>query len=113
MSAARVGGGLVVVDQTPEELDPSFVDGSAPTEEDVQVAQRALLVHVVEHWPHGDFCRNCKAPFPCRLARWGYRVLKLANWSDQAIAELYAEFRRTGTPPWKARPGEVPAKRRV
>jgi hypothetical protein len=93
-------GSYVAIDQTPEELDLAFADGTLPTDEQVRFAQRALLVHVVEHWPRGDYCRNCRAPFPCRFAGWGYRVLKLAGWSDTAVTGMFAEFRRTGKPPW-------------
>ncbi|OLB80619.1 MAG: hypothetical protein AUI14_06145 [Actinobacteria bacterium 13_2_20CM_2_71_6] len=74
----------------------------APTEADIQLAQRAVIVHHGESWPHGDYCRNCRAPFPCRLARWGRRVLTYAGYTEAAVAALIAECRHTGRAPWSA-----------
>ena len=93
----------VVVDLTPEAVDFDLAD-RAPTEADIRLAQRAVTVHQGESWPHGDFCRNCRAPFPCRLARWGRRILAYAGYTEAAIAALIAQFRHACRPPWEAGP---------
>ena|SRR2546430_12438628 len=94
-------GGLMVVDLTPEAVDFDLVD-RAPAETDIRLALRVVIVHLGESWPHGEYCRNCGAPFPCRLARWGRRVLAYAGYTEAAIAALIAECRRTGRPPWES-----------
>ncbi|QOC93290.1 hypothetical protein [Micromonospora craniellae] len=45
------------------------------TPEDVRLAVRAVVVHAAEEWPTGALCRNDGARFPCRLHRWGRKVL--------------------------------------
>ncbi len=49
---------------------------------DVTAAIKAVTIHVAEDWPDGRFCRNCHARHPCRLRRWGERVLQAAGWND-------------------------------
>ena len=66
----------------------------------VRLAQRLVCVHAEQHWPHGDFCVNCRAAFPCPLRRWGAEVLTMAGWSPPAVARLVDEFRREGRPVW-------------
>lgn len=58
------------------------------TAEDVRFAVRAVVVHAAELWPAGPVCRNDGAPYPCRLHRWGRRVLRLRGLSDHEIDEL-------------------------
>jgi hypothetical protein len=76
----------VVVDLTPEEIDSTIPVDRRPNDMETQLAQRAVTVHAIEQWPHGASCRNCRAPFPCRLHRWGRRMLNAAGWDDVAIA---------------------------
>jgi hypothetical protein len=90
----------VVVDLTPEEVDLACPRGYRPEANDVRLAARAVCIHGPERWPHGEFCVNCHAPFPCRLHLWGRRVLKAADWRDEAITRLLTAFQRTGQPPW-------------
>ena len=69
--------------------------------EDVQFAVRAVVVHAAEQWPAGPLCRNDRHAYPCRLARWGRRVLTIRGLSD---AEIEALIQR-GDP--EAGPGAV------
>ena|SRR2546421_3064213 len=89
---SRTGQAL---DLTPKAVDFD-VAGRAPDGSDIRLAQRAVVVHQAESWEHGDFCRNCHAPFPCRLARWGHRSLTHAGYTESAIANLIEQFRNTG-----------------
>ncbi len=59
--------------------------------EDVQFAVRAVVVHSPELWPDGPLCRNDRAPYPCRLHRWGRRVLKIHGLTEQEIDELVSQ----------------------
>ncbi|WBC04649.1 hypothetical protein [Micromonospora sp. WMMA1976] len=61
------------------------------TAEDVTFAVRAITVHAPEQWPEGPRCRNDRAPHPCRLHRWGRRVLDLRGLTDRQILTLVAE----------------------
>ena len=60
------------------------------TAEDVGFAVRAIAVHAPEQWPDGAYCRNDRAPHPCRLHRWGRRVLAERGLSDAQVRELVA-----------------------
>jgi hypothetical protein len=60
------------------------------TVEDAQFAVRAIVVHGPEDWPAGAVCRNDEAPHPCRLHRWGRRVLTRYGLTDAEIDELAA-----------------------
>jgi hypothetical protein len=68
-------------------------------QEDVPVAQRAVIVHQPEHWPAGCFCRNCKTRWPCRLHAWGLTVLQAAGWTGVQIGELVRRA-KAGEVPW-------------
>jgi hypothetical protein len=68
-------------------------------ERDVRYAQMAVVIHQGEDWPSGRFCRNCHARFPCRLARWGVRVLAAAGWTSRDMAHL-VEQAKAGEVPW-------------
>jgi hypothetical protein len=75
------------IDQVLGELPmPPYV-----TTEDVGFAVRAVTVHAVEQWPGGPRCRNDRAPRPCRLHRWGRRVLDRRGLSDRQVRALIAE----------------------
>ena len=61
------------------------------TAEDVGFAVKAVTVHAPEQWPDGPRCRNDRAPHPCRLHRWGRRVLNRRGLTDRQIQTLIAE----------------------
>ncbi|SCG72892.1 hypothetical protein GA0070609_4773 [Micromonospora echinaurantiaca] len=61
------------------------------TAEDVGFAVKALAVHAAEQWPDGPRCRNDRAPHPCRLHRWGQRVLDQRGLTDRQVQVLIAE----------------------
>lgn len=67
---------------------PEFPVDRLRLHQDVPLAGRAVMVHQAEAWPTGTYCRNDRAPHPCRLARWGRGVLAAAGWSEERIAEL-------------------------
>lgn len=58
------------------------------TPEDVQRAVKAVVVHGPEQWPTGPVCHNDGAPYPCRLHRWGQRVLAQHGLSQPQIDAL-------------------------
>ena len=66
------------------------------TAEDVGFAVRAIAVHAPEQSRDGSFCRNDRAPHPCRLHRWGRRVLAERGYSEERISEMVAEQRERG-----------------
>ncbi|WP_328423940.1 hypothetical protein OG470_12735 [Micromonospora sp. NBC_00389] len=61
------------------------------TAEDVSFAVKAVTVHAAERWPGGPRCRNDRAPHPCRLHRWGRRVLDQRGPTNRQIRALIAE----------------------
>ncbi|MEU4481698.1 hypothetical protein AB0F68_27085 [Micromonospora sp. NPDC023966] len=61
------------------------------TTEDVTFAVKAVAVHAAEHRPSGPRCRNDRDPHPCRLHRWGRRVLIRRGLSERQIESLVAE----------------------
>ena len=64
---------------------------SRVTAEHVGFAVTAIVVHAAERWPDGPRCRNDRAPHPCRLHRWGLRVLDRRGLTDCQVADLVAE----------------------
>ncbi|MEU8260506.1 hypothetical protein AB0C02_07780 [Micromonospora sp. NPDC048999] len=62
---------------------PPYVTG-----EDAQFAVRAVVVHAPRSWSGGTICRNDASPHPCRLHRWGRRVLVLRGLRPAEIDEL-------------------------
>ncbi|MFV2102882.1 hypothetical protein [Micromonospora sp. LOL_024] len=58
------------------------------TPEDVRLAVRAVVVHAAEEWPTGALCRNDGARFPCRLHRWGRRVLLNHGLNERQLDAL-------------------------
>jgi hypothetical protein len=67
--------------------------------QDLPYAQRAVVIHQSEDRPAGQFCRNCHARYPCRLARWGVVVLHVAGWTNKRIAQ-FAEQAEAGGVTW-------------
>ncbi|GAA0365942.1 hypothetical protein GCM10009541_05380 [Micromonospora gifhornensis] len=61
------------------------------TAEDVTFALRAISVHAAQQWPDGSRCRNDRAPHPCRLHRWGRRILTMRGLTDQRINTMLAD----------------------
>ncbi|MEV1154439.1 hypothetical protein AB0J27_03390 [Micromonospora chokoriensis] len=59
------------------------------TTEDVVLALRAVTVHAPEQ-PNGDRCRKDEAAHPCRLHRWGRRVLEQRGLTDEQVQTLIA-----------------------
>ncbi|SCE77858.1 hypothetical protein GA0070607_1460 [Micromonospora coriariae] len=82
------------------------------TPEDVRLAVRAVVVHTAEEWPTGPLCRNDGASYPCRLHRWGRRVLETHGLNERQIEALirhgnpfvHVPFPFTATGPSAARP---------
>ncbi|PZG19434.1 hypothetical protein C1I95_11585 [Micromonospora craterilacus] len=58
------------------------------TAEDAQFAVRAVVVHAPRRWSGGTVCRNDASPHPCRLHRWGTRVLAARGLHAADIAAL-------------------------
>ncbi|MEU6207017.1 hypothetical protein ABZ814_25905 [Micromonospora musae] len=61
------------------------------TAEDIGFAVKAVTVHAAEQWPDGQRCRNDRAVHPCRLYRWGRRVLEQRGLTDRQVQVLIAE----------------------
>ncbi|KXK59361.1 hypothetical protein AWW66_24780, partial [Micromonospora rosaria] len=88
------------------------------TPEDVRLAVRALVVHAAEEWPSGPLCRNDGASFPCRLHRWGRRVLETHGLNERQIDALirhgnpfvHVPFPFVVNGPSTARTGAMPAR---
>jgi hypothetical protein len=59
-----------------------------PTDQDIAIAQRLIMVHKGEDWPVGRLCRNDHERHPCRLYRWAVDVLVTAGWKPDRIAEV-------------------------
>lgn len=68
------------------------------TAEDAQFAVRAVVVHAPRRWSGGTVCRNDASPHPCRLHRWGTRVLALRGLRDADIAALVERGDPTAVP---------------
>src|SRR5688500_1999760 len=81
-AAPRVGGASdgEVLREIPL---PPYVTG-----EDAQFAVRAVVVHAPRRWSGGTVCRNDASPHPCRLHRWGRRVLALRGLRPADIDAL-------------------------
>jgi hypothetical protein len=72
------------IDQVLGELPlPAYV-----TAGDAQLAVRAVVVHAPQEWPAGTVCRNDGATYPCRLHRWGHRVLRMCGLSEAEVADI-------------------------
>ncbi|MFF5171501.1 hypothetical protein ACFY3U_02560 [Micromonospora sp. NPDC000089] len=88
------------------------------TPEDVRLAVRAVVVHAAEEWPNGPLCRNDGATYPCRLHRWGRRVLETHGLNERQIDALirhgnpfvHVPFPFTYPSPTAARPTAYPTR---
>ncbi|MFF4876279.1 hypothetical protein [Micromonospora sp. NPDC000668] len=78
---------------------PPYVTG-----EDAQFAVRAVVVHAPQRWSGGMVCRNDASPHPCRLHRWGTRVLALRGLRAAEIAALIERGDPTAVIPVPDRP---------
>ncbi|WP_405094637.1 hypothetical protein [Micromonospora sp. NBC_01412] len=79
---------------------PPYITG-----EDAQFAVRAVVVHAPRRWSGGTVCRNDASPHPCRLHRWGRRVLTLRGLRSAEIDALVERGDPTVTVRLPARPG--------
>ncbi|GAA4565455.1 hypothetical protein GCM10023176_13620 [Micromonospora coerulea] len=80
-----------VGEQSTDPIDQILGEVPVPaplTPEDVRLAVRAVVVHAAEEWPAGPKCRNDGAAYPCRLHRWGRRVLKTHGLNERQIDAL-------------------------
>ncbi|MCZ7439471.1 hypothetical protein O7598_23915 [Micromonospora sp. WMMC241] len=68
------------------------------TVEDAQFAVRAVVVHAPQTWSGGTICRNDASPYPCRLHRWGRRVLALRGLPPAEIDALVERGDPTADP---------------
>ncbi|WFE64199.1 hypothetical protein [Micromonospora sp. WMMD714] len=107
-----------VGEQSTDPIDQVLGEVPVPaslTPEDVRLAVRAVVVHAAEEWPNGPLCRNDGSSYPCRLHRWGRRVLENHGLNDRQIDALirhgnpfvHVPFPFTYTTP---RPGTTPAR---
>ncbi|MFG1882816.1 hypothetical protein [Micromonospora sp. NPDC049102] len=78
---------------------PPYVTG-----EDVQFAVRAVVVHAPRRWSGGVVCRNDASPHPCRLHRWGTRVLTLRGLHAAEITALIERGDPAAVPPTPKHP---------
>ncbi|MGC9669356.1 hypothetical protein ACNTMW_22720 [Planosporangium sp. 12N6] len=70
-----------------------------PTNEDIEYAQKAVIIHQGEQWPTGTLCVNCHAPWPCALNRWGRTVLTSVGCGEADVVGLIRRARH-GIVPW-------------
>ncbi|MGK5676086.1 hypothetical protein ACSNOB_24985 [Micromonospora sp. URMC 106] len=80
-----------VGEQSTDPIDQILGEVPVPaplTPEDVRLAVRAVVVHAAEEWPAGPLCRNDGVTYPCRLHRWGRRVLERHGLSERQIDAL-------------------------
>ncbi|WP_199853749.1 hypothetical protein [Plantactinospora sp. BB1] len=82
--------GLPAAAQPPESEEPESAEWEIPLpvwigEQHVRFAVRALILHVSDDESTRPCCLWDKHPHPCRLARWGRRVLATRGLSDGAI----------------------------
>lgn len=80
-----------VGEQSTDPIDQILGEVPVPaplTPEDVRLAVRAVVVHAAEEWPAGPLCRNDGATYPCRLHRWGRRVLARHGLNERQIDAL-------------------------
>ncbi|MFG2166909.1 hypothetical protein [Micromonospora chersina] len=80
-----------VGEQSTDPIDQILGEVPVPaslTPEDVRLAVRAVVVHAAEEWPAGPKCRNDGAAYPCRLHRWGRRVLEAHGLNERQIDAL-------------------------
>jgi hypothetical protein len=66
---------------------------------DVVCAQKAVIVHSGQAWPHGMVCANCHGYYPCRVNQRGRELLIAAGWDDARI-EAMVHHAQAGFLPW-------------
>ncbi len=59
-------------------------------EEHLWLAVRAMVTHAPQESASGVVCRKDGQAFPCRLARWGRRLLVTVGVSEQRVDEMVA-----------------------
>jgi hypothetical protein len=70
-----------------------------PTAEDIECAQKAVIIHQGQDWPTGTLCVNCHAPWPCVLNRWGRNVLTAVGSIEADLVDMIRRA-RNGIVPW-------------
>ena len=86
----------------PRVIEPANRPGqSAVTREELRLALRAVLMHTAQQWPGGVYCSNDRSPYPCRMRRWGERVLLAAGWEHERIQAIAQQVKQD-VPPWLA-----------
>jgi hypothetical protein len=77
----------------------------APTvsRDEMRLALRAVLLHTAQQWPGGVYCGSDRSPFPCRMRRWGERVLLSAGWQAERVEALVRQVGQDA-PPWLVGP---------
>jgi hypothetical protein len=70
-----------------------------PTDEDVECAQKAFLIHQGEEWPAGTQCINCHVPWPCPLNRWGRKLLTSVGFIEDDFVGMVSRA-KYGIFPW-------------
>jgi hypothetical protein len=88
---------LVELPQTRHHDD--FVVSLPVSAADVVCAQKAVIVHSAQEWPHGMLCLNCHAYHPCLVHRRGRQLLSAAGWGDDRIDSMICRA-RSGLLPW-------------
>ena len=80
-----------VGEQSTDPIDQVLGEVPVPaslTPADVRLAVRSVVVHAAEEWPSGPVCRNDGSSYPCRLHRWGRRVLVAHGLSERQVDAL-------------------------
>lgn len=79
--------------------EPEYPVVPNPEDEDIEYAQKAVIIHKGQDWPSGKLCINCHAHWPCSLRRWGIGALRAAGWVQD---DIDSTLRRaaSGIVPW-------------
>ncbi|MDT4987801.1 MAG: hypothetical protein QOI74_1895 [Micromonosporaceae bacterium] len=76
---------------------------STVSRDEMRLALRAVLLHTAQQWPGGAYCGSDRSPFPCRMRRWGERVLLSAGWQADRVEAIVRQVGQD-VPPWLAGP---------
>jgi hypothetical protein len=76
--------------------------------DEMRLALRAVLLHTAQQWPGGAYCHSDRSPFPCRMRRWGERVLLAAGWDAERVESIVRQVSHDG-PPWLVGPSSDPS----
>jgi hypothetical protein len=93
-----------VVDST-QSSGASGLEDLADESPERRAAVLAVTTHAAEQWPSGVYCRNDRAPFPCRLHLWGQQVLRDAGWGEDDIDNA-VRLAEDGILPWSNEPSK-------